>query len=258
MSAITIFFIFAFGLCVGSFLNVVINRIETGEDIVKKPSHCPKCGHKLAFYELVPVFSFLALSGKCAKCGQKISWQYPVIEVLTAFIFLSVFYFYSPQIFSFKIQIIYALVIFSLFVIISAYDFKHYEIPDGIIYLGISVSLAYDLYFYWWQDLKYFLLAGILPAAFFLSLIIFSKGEWMGMGDVKLALLIGFFLGAAKSAVAFLLAFWSGAIIGIFLLLLKKKGIKSQLPFGPFLVLGALSAFFFGEKLISAYLQILF
>jgi len=121
--------IFLCGLIVGSFLNAVIYRLDSGESIVKSRSHCPKCGHVLAWYELVPIFSFVIQGGKCRECKGGISWQYPIVELATAILFVLVLYYNLP--------LLYTLTISSLLMVIFVYDLKHYIIPDKIIYPAV-------------------------------------------------------------------------------------------------------------------------
>jgi leader peptidase (prepilin peptidase)/N-methyltransferase len=256
--------IFFFGLCVGSFLNVVICRLDSRESILFNRSHCPKCGRTLQWHDLIPLLSFFLLKRKCRYCGKKISWQYPLVEMTTALSFLLIFNFQFSifnQVSSFKFQVselVYYFLVVSSLIIISAYDLKHYLIPDEIIYPAITISLIVNLLkgFYCHNLLitSYQLLIALLAGAgFFLLLFLVSKGKWMGLGDVKLAAFLGLLLGWPSILLALSISFFLGAVVGLILILLKKKKMSSQIPFGPFLSAGALIALFWGSWILSWY-----
>ncbi|MBU4477315.1 prepilin peptidase [Candidatus Parcubacteria bacterium] len=244
--------IFIFGTIIGSFLNVVILRYNTGESIIKDGSRCFICGNKLKWHELIPIFSFLAQKGKCRNCKSKISIQYPVVEIITGLLFLATFLVtrYSLLVTG------YYFLIFSLLIIIAVYDFRHQIIPNLFVY-SFNILAFLNLFGIWNLEFGIFktwhFLAGIIFFSFFGLFWLISKGAWMGLGDAKLALGIGWLLGFSKGLPALMLAFWIGAAVGIFLLFFFKKSynIKSKLAFGPFLALGTLIAFLFGEAIIS-------
>jgi len=268
-------FVFLFGLAIGSFLNCVIYRLEKKQSFLKGRSYCPHCKHILSWQDLIPVFSFLILRGKCRYCGKKISLQYPLVELFTGLLFVFLLNYelgirnYEIFNFNFIFNFLF-LILNSLFLIlIFVYDLKHYIIPDKVIYPAILLTLvfrAWDLIGHWPLGLEAklpfqvgilnYLLSGLGAGAFFLFIVLISRGKWMGVGDIKLALLIGLLLGYPKALLALFLAFLIGAIIGLGLIILKKKTIKSELPFGPFLILGIYLALFFGEKIINWYLNL--
>ena len=286
--------IFLTGLVIGSFLNCIIYRLaaserrvlpreterETGGSFLKTRSFCPVCKHQLGLLDLIPVFSFLILRGKCRYCLQKISWQYPIVEILTGLIFLLNFNFFTPldnftsngasfsifnqfSISNFQfLNIFYYLIISCFLIVIFVYDLKHYIIPDKIIYPAIGITFLYQLFRIWdfghWDlfrvsDLGF----GILPSLFFLVIILFSQGQWMGFGDFKLAILMGLILGFPNILLALFLAFFTGAIIGVGLVISGKKTLKSEVPFGPFLVAGTFIALFWGRVIVEWYMQLL-
>lgn len=276
--------IFLTGLAVGSFLNSVIYRLKTGEGFFFPPkspqkflrnlgeltglerSYCPHCKHALTWQDLIPLLSFLTLKGKCRYCQGKISWQYPLIEISTALIFLLIFnsqFQISDQfsIFNFLI-LIYYWIIASFLIIIFVYDLKHFIIPDKIIYPAILVSgiwyLVSGIFFnlYTKYEILNVIFSALGAAAFFLAIVLISRGRWMGLGDPKLAFFMGLFLGFPNILVALFFSFLIGAIIGIGLIVFRKKALKSEVPFGPFLVTGTLIAFFWGETIISWYLNL--
>ena len=272
-------FLFFFGLSLGSFLNSVIFRLETGGSFFRGRSFCPNCQHILSWQDLIPIFSFLILKGKCRYCQQKISWQYPLVELATGILFVLLWnykllplnnippssFLFPPSCFLLPTSFLliptsfFLLLISCFLIIIFVYDLKHYLIPDKIIYLAIGLALFYQFFKIWnfgnWNFSKIFnLILAILPSLFFLAIILISRGSWMGMGDFKLAILMGLFLGWPNILVALFFAFLIGAIIGLGLIIAGKKTLKSKVPFGPFLVTGTFVALFWGETIISWYL----
>jgi len=304
MELVLIFFIFFFGLIIGSFLNVIIYRIETGETVVVGRSHCRDCKHVLEWYDLVPVLSFLALGAKCRYCKKSLSMQYPIVEIATAILFiLSLRATIGSAAISGLIQgaeiasslsllamtigtFIFYLFIISALIVIFFYDLRHYIIPDKIVYPAIVISLIYllfsgifcfgncpppagppqaenlfgiwDLGFGISNPLLSGLFAAVLASAFFLSLVLITRGKGMGGGDVKLAFLMGLVLGWPNILFALFLAFAIGAIYGIILIALRKKTFRSEVPFGPFLAMGTAATMFWGGEIAKWYLGYLF
>jgi len=264
------FFIFLLGLDVGSFLNCVIYRLEINQSFLTGRSFCPDCKHKLSWYDLIPVFSFLVLKGKCRYCQKPISWQYPFVELATGLLFLLIFNFQFSisnefLIFNFQNLLVtgYLLLITCFLIIIFVYDLKHYIIPDKVIFPAIFVSgiwyFVSSIFFnlYTGYEILNTIYSAIGAALFFLIIVLVSRGNWMGIGDIKLAFLMGFFLGFPRILFALFSAFLFGAIMGIGLIILKRKSLKSEIPFGPFLITGTILALFFGEKIMNWYLNYL-
>jgi len=239
--------IFIFGLVVGSFLNCLIYRLEVGEGFLKGRSFCPYCRHILSWQDLIPLLSFLILRGKCRYCQKSISWQYPLVEIATGLLFLSIFNFQFS---------IFNLIIACFLIIIFVYDLKHYIIPDKIIYPAIVIVLIYNFLRSDLLGRSDLLLSAFGAATFFLAIVLVSRGKWMGVGDIKLAFLMGLVLGFPNILVALFLAFSIGAIIGLGLIVSGKKTLKSEVPFGPFLVTGTFIALFFGGQIIHWYLNL--
>ena len=255
------FSVFLFGLATGSFLNCIIYRLHTGESFFSGRSYCPHCQHILSWQDLIPVFSFLILKGKCRYCSQKISWQYPLVELSTALLFVLIFNLQSISTLSQSITTLYLFIISSFLIVIFVYDLKHYIIPDKVIYSAIGIVFLYQLFRIWnfgnWDLFRISNLGfGILPSLFLLAIILLSGGKWMGLGDFKLAFFMGLFLGFPNILVALFLAFFIGAIIGLGLIALGKKTLKSEIPFGPFLVTGTFIALFWGRVIIDWYLSL--
>jgi len=247
--------VFLFGLILGSFLNCLIYRLETTESFLKGRSFCPHCKHTLAWQDLIPILSFLFLRGKCRYCSQKISWQYPLVEFFTGVLFVLVFW---QTIYDLRFMI-YELVIVCFLIIIFVYDLKHYLIPDKVIYPAILISgiwyfvSSIFLNLYTKYEILNTIYSAFGAALFFLLIVLISREKWMGIGDIKLAFLMGLILSWPKILVALFLAFFIGAVIGIGLIAAGKKTLKSEVPFGPFLITGTFIALFWGEKLFNWY-----
>ena len=247
--------IFVLGLIVGSFLNCVIYRLEKKESFLKGRSYCPKCHHQLNWKDLVPILSFIELGGKCRYCREKISWQYPLVELITGVLFIAVSHLAFP---GFLLLVLY-LLISSFLIIIFVYDLKYYLIPDEVIFPAIIISFLYQIFGNWKLEIGNLspilnpLFSALGASLFFLTIFLVSRGKWLGFGDVKLGFLMGLFLSFPNILVALFFSFLTGAIIGLGLILSGKKSLKSEVPFGPFLVTGTFIALFFGEKIINWY-----
>ena len=241
------FIVLLFGLTAGSFLNCVVYRLENNQSFLTGRSFCPKCKHVLAWYDLMPVLSFLLLGGKCRHCQKKISFQYPLVEIAVALLFLAIFYYRLP-VFSYFLSL--------FLIVIFIYDLKHYLILDKVIYPAIGLTLIYDLLRFDLFTNWNLLISAIGASGFFLLIVLASRGKWMGAGDIKLAFLMGLILGWPNILVALFFAFFSGATIGVGLVLAQRKSFKSEVPFGPFLVAGTIVAMFYGQALINWYLNL--
>ena len=231
--------ILAVGATVGSFLNVVALRHDTGQSPLAGRSLCPACHRKLSVIDLVPVFSFIFLRGKCGTCRAKISWQYPLVEILTAIIFL--FLFKSPL----------ALIAWCVLIVIMIYDWRHKIIPDGLALAFGILALIITIVSNLGSNLFWPLLWGPLFASPFFLFWYFSGGKWMGLGDAKLGLGLGWLLGAS-SVDAFLLTFLIGALVSLLIIgwqsWRKNQGritMKSEVPFAPFLFAATFLVYFF-------------
>ncbi|HRY52535.1 MAG TPA: prepilin peptidase [Candidatus Portnoybacteria bacterium] len=244
--------IFIFGLTIGSFLNVVICRLATGEEIVKSRSHCPHCGHVLSWLDLIPLLSFILLRRRCRYCQKAISLQYPLVEIITGALFVLAYKFVEPNsLFIFQLALNWYIA--ASLVVVFVYDLRHYVIPDKVLWPAIGAAFLLAISKSWLLTGG---LAGFYPylfsafgaAAFFLSLVLITRGRGMGIGDIKLAFLMGLLLGWPGIFMALFLAFFIGAAAGVLLMLLGKKTMKSQIPFGPFLVFGTMGVYFAGER----------
>lgn len=243
-------FIFAFGTIIGSFLNVVIDRFNTGRGLGGR-SKCDATGKTLAWYELVPVWSYILQGGKSLHSKTKISIQYPLVEAGTGILFLLIFQKFWPLVYRLPEHFIFATLfyfaIFCILVVIVTYDIKHKIIPNLFVWkFNILVFLSV-LFFY---PSVWGLLAGPLVALPLFLLWAVSKGKWLGFGDVKLALGMGWLLGISGGFSALLMSFWIGAVFGIFILIIKKSK-NHQLPFAPFLILATLLSFLYNINMNS-------
>jgi leader peptidase (prepilin peptidase)/N-methyltransferase len=259
MTELILIIIFIFGLIIGSFLNCVIWRLYKEESFVSGKSYCPHCRHSLGFWDLFPVSSFIFLGGKCRYCKGKISWQYPLIELLTAVLFSLVFIHLGSII---SLELLFWLVMIAFFIIIFVFDLKYFIIPDEVIYPAIFLSIIWLLYSFSigminGHEVILTIISALGASLFFFLIWFFSKGMAMGFGDVKLALLVGLLLGFPNTVVGLFLGFLFGAIIGSIMVFLKKKGFGSEVPFAPFLVAGVIISFFFGNNIVNWYLSLM-
>ncbi|MBD3282230.1 MAG: prepilin peptidase [Candidatus Portnoybacteria bacterium] len=248
---------FVLGLVIGSFLNVIIIRLKKEESWLKRRSYCPWCKKGLSWYELIPLVSFFIQKGKCRGCKKKISWQYPLVEFFTGVVFVLIgLYFFEFSVLGF-INALFLFIISSLLIVIFVYDLKHYIVPDQIIYPAIVFVFLYKITFLFLINnllfILYYFLAAVVGGAFFLAIVLISRGKWMGWGDVKIGFLMGLLLGFSGLIVALFLSFLSGALISVILLSLKKKGLRSEIPLAPFLVFSALAVLFWESLLIRWY-----
>lgn len=241
------------GLIVGSFLNVVILRFGTGLSIARGRSRCFSCNHTLSWYELLPLFSYIAQIGRCRHCRSHISVQYPLVEILTSLLFLvsalEISGLDMPPIRLIGVLAV-LLISVSLYVVIVVYDLRHKMIPDFFSYSVAGSALLFTLISYPSSVVPH-IVAGIGSFLFFYVFWFFSKGRWMGLGDGKLALSLGFLLGPSGAVTAILIAFWSGAIVSLVLVAREKiadrklgVSMKSEIPFAPFIIFGTLVVFF--------------
>ena len=257
-------FIFYLGAIVGSFLNVCIHRLPRGESIVSPPSHCPHCKTPIKPYDNLPILSYLILRGRCRKCGERFSPRYLVVELLTAASFLLIFLLYLSNI---PLMIVYIAFVSSLIVVFFA-DLEHQIIPNEIsvggIVFGLAASIAYPpLHFTPSHSIAILRsVTGLVVGGGVFWLIrilgrrVFKK-EAMGFGDVKLMAYIGALLGWKIVLLTTFFASLLGSMVGLSLIVTGKAELGSRLPFGPYLCVGAVTSFLFGNQLVSWYLSLL-
>jgi prepilin signal peptidase PulO-like enzyme (type II secretory pathway) len=262
MNSIFYIFFFILGAIVGSFLNVVILRYNTGLSFAKGRSRCFTCGRDLSWSELVPVLSYIFLRGRCKNCKSKISWQYPAVELLTGLLFLATFHRFGGVLgfFDNPVTLLFSLIITSILIVIAVYDLRHKIIPDELLLgLGIIALIQLAINFYpHWQVLISHVFAGIIIALPFYLISKLSHGRLMGLGDPKFMLCLGLVLGLKGGISATVLAFWIGAIYGLVLMALSRLRLfglnvskKTELPFAPFLIIGFFLVFLFQADILK-------
>ena len=249
---IDIFLAFTLGLIVGSFSNVCIHRIPRNESIAYPASHCPECNAAIKPIDNIPLLSYILLKGRCRNCKGKISTQYPVVEFLSGLIYLIIYLIYGLN-----IQTLIYIILSSALIIIAFIDLKEQIIPDVISLPGVVVGFIISFFVPYISFINSAL--GIVVGGGIILIIalggsaIFKK-EAMGGGDVKLAAMIGAFLGWRYIIISLFFGFFLGALTGIFLIIAKIKSREDMVPFGPFIVLGSLITLLWGEQIISWYL----
>ncbi len=235
-----------YGLFIGSFLNVCIFRIPSGISIVKPPSSCGSCGHRLNYMDMLPVINYITNKGKCRYCGSHYSIQYPLIELLNGLLYTLVYLKFGLTLNS----ILHSLII-SLLITVSIIDLKHKIIPDGLNIAGGIVGIIYIII----NKTFFNSIAGALTGlVLFLAIALLTNA--MGGGDIKLMAALGLIFGIKGVLFISLFSFVIGAVISVILILLKIKGRKDEIPFGPFISLSALIYIFFGAEIINWYLAL--
>ena len=282
IETMTVFFyliIFIFGLAVGSFLNVLADRLPQEETIGGR-SHCDHCGHKLNWQDLVPVLSFILLRGRCQYCRKKISWQYPIVELVTGILFIILlvnfwnFGFNHWDLFGIW-NLVFLVFITSCLIVIFLSDLRYFIIPDEIIIAGVIGTLIYrfleilnfghwNLFGIWslgfgiWNPFLIYILSALGTSLFFLLIVVATKGKGMGLGDAKLAFLMGLALGWPQILFALLFAFVFGALFGLVLILSGRATMKTRIPFGTFLAAGTFLTMIFGGLILQQYSNLFF
>lgn len=245
-------FVFIIGACVGSFLNVCIYRIPRHLSLIRPGSRCPKCGVSISWRDNIPILSYFILRGKCRNCGEPISLQYPIVESLMAGCWLLIYHYSGMSIFFVSYSIFSALLILSFFI-----DLHHLIIPDLVTIPGIAIGFLFATLTGGMRTSLFGILlgAGILLSAAYLGKFFYKK-DVMGGGDVKLASMVGAFLGWKYLLLTLFISFFSGALVGLILIALKKKTMASSIPFGPFISASAILTLIYGEKILLFYLNL--
>ncbi|NCN21909.1 prepilin peptidase [Candidatus Falkowbacteria bacterium] len=262
MELFLIFTIFVFGLIFGSFLNCLIWRLKNNESLWGR-SYCPKCRQQISWYDNIPLLSFILLKARCRNCHKKISWQYPLLELGFALLFTSLFFFIAQDFNLLELLRAEFLILFLrdfLFIFILAiifvYDYHWQEVPMIIVWPGIALMI-----FFSWLigfNLLTVLIASALTATFFLIQYLLTRGRGLGEGDIWLGALLGArFVNIQEIFLTIFATYIIGSLVAIFLLIKGKKKIKSKVPLGPFLVIGALISLFFAEDIIRWYFSLL-
>jgi leader peptidase (prepilin peptidase) / N-methyltransferase len=269
-------FVFLFGLIIGSFLNVCIVRIPSGKSIVLPASACPKCGLAIRPYDNIPVVSYLLLRGKCRGCKTKISWMYPLVELLTGLLFLGCFYVFGISVETAKWAAFSAIMVVLVFT-----DLRERILPDVVNFTGLAIGLVFSLFTKPTDGTALWIANHLFdypPPAPVISLVDAILGaavgggllwlvseayfklrgrEGMGLGDVKMMLMAGAFLGAKRTLLTILAGSLLGSVLGLAVILARRKDAEYELPFGTFLGAGALLVVFFGTPVVNWYQSLL-
>jgi len=242
----------ALGLIAGSFANVVIYRLPRQESVVWPGSRCPHCAAPIRWFDNIPLLSFLFLGGRCRRCAAPIGWRYPLVEALAGALFVQ-----SVETFGVSLRAAESMLLGTLLLIVFFIDLDHYIIPNRITYPGIVVGLAFTAALAGWRAAGIAAVTAVALWGVFILINVVSARllgeEGMGMGDAKLAAMIGAFLGWPIGAVAILLGVFVGGAIGVGLLALRLRGRREQIPFGPALAAGAIGAMWWGPDLLRWY-----
>ncbi|MDD3531898.1 MAG: prepilin peptidase [Candidatus Shapirobacteria bacterium] len=253
---VNLIIVFVIGLFIGSFLNVVIDRIARDEKFFSGRSYCESCQHPLFWLDLVPLFSFILLAGRCRYCKSRIPFWLPLVEVITGLVFALIIFF------SWGLSwwlVIFRLVIASFLVVIFFADLKYRLVYGIVVYPALIVTLAYQTFLLGGgQGLINPLLSSVFTGLFFYGLYLLTKKKGLGFGDVQIGFLLGLLLGYPATVVSLYLSFLTGALVGIILMVAGRAKLKTPVAFGPFLVFSAFAAWFFGQEMFNFVKEWLF
>ncbi|PIS07834.1 prepilin peptidase [Candidatus Berkelbacteria bacterium CG10_big_fil_rev_8_21_14_0_10_43_13] len=242
--------IFILGLIAGSFLNVVIFRMDDLKSILTTRSRCQSCQKTIAWYDLIPFLSFFLLRARCRNCGEKISVQYPLVEIFTGVLFAYLYLMYGMS-----WGLVFYLIIFSVLLVVFVYDLKTQTVPEIFVWAVVVLSLLGGAYFGGFTLLSQ-IFGGIIGGGFLFLLVYFSKEKWMGWGDVKIGLILGLLTGYPNAIFALFFAFVFGSIVGLVMIYFQKKTLKTAIPFAPFIIFSTLFSLTYGQIFINWYLNL--
>ena len=244
-----IFLVVIFGLVIGSFLNVCICRIANEESIAFPPSHCTNCGYELQAKDLIPVLSYIFLGGKCRSCKEKISIQYPIVEILNAILYIAIY-----LKFGFTLNLFKFCLFASLLIVIGFIDFKTKYVYNSTVVFGVVSGILFAVLE--WMETKSipwnYIAGAFIRFGIIYLIVILTRG--MGEGDIDIALICGLFLGIKGILVTLFLAIILGGIVATIILIFKLKERKAEIAFGPYLAIGGIIACLYGSRLIDIYL----
>lgn len=246
-------FVLTCGLIVGSFLNCLIWRMYQDESMLGR-SYCPKCKQQVSWYDNIPVISFLILRGSCRQCHKKISWQYPLVEIMTAILFYLSFAraIMSPQ---FSLLLVRDWLLIITLIIIFVYDFRWQLVPMNLVWPMTIIIIVLNTFL--GIPIINIIFSGLLVGAFFLTQYILTKRKGLGEGDIWLGVLLGISFPSFNQLFLLLfLAYMSGSIVGLVLMFIKKKSSKMKIALGPFLAFGAIITLIWGEQIIAWYSRV--
>ncbi|MCB2289674.1 prepilin peptidase [Clostridium sp. CS001] len=258
METIFAIIIFILGLLIGSFLNVCIYRIPKGESIAFPPSHCGSCGNNIKPYDLIPVISWIFLRGKCRSCSEKISMRYPLVEFITALLFILTYFQYGATIYLLKY-----LLLIPFLIVIAMIDYDTMEVYTMTTWAAIAVGILFlGVQFYLSEPVLSYIYGGLLGAGTITFIILLTKlilgQEGMGWGDVEICGLCGLLLGFKLAFMMMFFSFIIGGIIGVYLLRFKKKNGRSEMPFGPSIIMATFIVMLWGDKILNWYLKVFY
>ncbi len=246
--------LFCIGAIFGSFLNVVIYRLPRHESLLFPGSHCPQCGEKIRWFDNIPILSFFILGRKCRRCKLPIPARYPIVEILSAVLFVIIYHVYG-----FSYEFLFYTILSALLLTVTFTDLEKGKIPNSVILTGVILGLYMSLIFWpvhFINSLIAFLAGGGIMIFWAITGKLLFKKESLGAGDIKLVAMVGIFLGLHNILLALFLSFLLASLVGIFMILLKKAQMNSRLPFAPFLTIGALISLMYGSQICAWYFNI--
>jgi len=252
------FIVFIFGSAIGSFICASVYRTKNNKPIISGRSACPKCGYLLKYYDLIPLFSFIFLGRKCRKCQTKIAWEYFLIEFITGLLFLFAFIFRLHNYIDqglLNITLLRDWIFLGSIVFLFIYDYKYQVLPDRVT-IPASI-IIFSINFYLGYNPINLLFSAVIGGWWFGLQYIFSKGRWVGDGDIRMGILLGVVLGFPNIILGLFLSYIIGAFFSIFLVLRKKVNLKSEIAFGTFLSIGGFITLYWGDQIINWYLSLL-
>jgi leader peptidase (prepilin peptidase)/N-methyltransferase len=249
---------FVLGSAVGSFLNVCIDRLPRYQSIVKPPSHCESCDHKLGIVDLIPLISYVALRGRCRYCKARIPYTILIVEMATGLLYMLLWYYHLNA--GLSVELALGLIYTSFFVVIFVIDLRHYLVLNRVIYPALGIALVAELVTHFSKVTVPFYgltvpLYGFLVGAGLLFIVALIWRGGMGMGDVKLGAFIGVIVGYPLAFVCLLISVIAGGVFATGLLLAKRKGRKESIPFAPFLVAGGIITMLYGREVLDFMLN---
>ncbi len=248
----TIIFIIAFctGMVFGSFLNCLVYRLHTHKTILGR-SFCPKCKQKIKWYDNIPIVSFIFLKARCRSCHKRISWQYPAIELIMGLLFALSIWLHIEELS--LLVVLQDWIIFFTLLFVFVYDLKYSEIEDVVLLPATALVLIFSLLL--GQSFVSIMFSALIGVSFFGIQYLITKGKGIGLGDLRIGLFMGIVCASWQYLlVAIFFAYIIGALVSLILISRGKKKMKSVIPLGPFLAIGTLIAFLFGDKIITLYL----
>lgn len=246
---------FILGTAVGSFLNVVIDRTTRRESILGR-SYCDHCRATLSTFDLIPIVSFAVLGAKCRYCKKPISWQYPLVETVTAILFLLTFLILVSENNLSLATLAYYLFLISVVIVVAVVDIKFSLIPTTFVFIASFISLFYNFFSFSPSLFAQHTAAAFLSALFFLIIVVATRGRGMGEGDIILGFLIGMVLGIKATLLSLFLAFLLGALVSLVLILFGYKKFGQTIPFAPFLISGLLISLYWAKPILDWYLML--